>query len=109
MVLMGVFQRLPNLIEVIIDCNKSDIFETDQGSKTTTRLFSMVAASLTYASATIERLSLEFSDRAFDPDNGVSTQALVLPRNVLKCFSNLQTLDLLLETRDGSYYSMCLL
>jgi hypothetical protein len=104
-------QLMPNLEEIKMSLPRVDRpsirqHETGTGYDAT-RAFSMLAASLPYAKASLQTfLACGMMHGAhFEFDQGVSIQALALPSTVLASFATLQRLHLLIETEDTLYRS----
>lgn len=72
--------------------------EVEEGS--TTRLFSLLCAALPYAKNKLLKLMFTFCS-ADKWEEGISLAALSLPRDVMESFSQLQELELWLQTRDA--------
>ena len=70
----------------------------------TTRMFSMAVSSLAHAHVKPRELITEYIP-GYDCEQGVSLQALSMPREVLECVSELRHLELRLETKDNLYIS----
>ncbi|KJY00402.1 hypothetical protein TI39_contig331g00008 [Zymoseptoria brevis] len=83
-VLAAAFELLPNLQEVCITCDKDreDQRHTDFSA---TSAFSVISACLPFAAGKLQKL--EFQWYLAGSSQGVSLQALCLPRQVLACFS----------------------
>ena len=102
------FLKLPNLSQVLIRCvdqrrDRLSIRQIQTGEgPSTTRIFSMTVSSLAHAQIKPRELLMRYFG-SFKHDQGVSLQALSMPRQVLECLSELRRLDLWLETRGNSF------
>ena len=75
----------------------------DRGLASTTHMFSMLMAAMTYSGIRLQKL--DFSTLFTISAEGIDIQALCMPHQVLLCLVNLEHLKLGLQTKSGAYRS----
>jgi len=75
----------------------------DRGLASTTHMFSMLMAALTYSGTRISRL--DYSTHYTSSPEGIDIQALCMPHSVLLSLANLEHLELALQTTSRGYKS----
>jgi hypothetical protein len=104
-------QKMPNLrtIMIISGDDREDEWPIRRAQSsttpTTTHLFSTILSSLAFSEVKPHQLLVPHFGYGYQ-NQGVSLQALFMPRELLSCVSELRCLEITLETDDTSYKSM---